>query len=160
MLIYPAFDPVAVQLGPVAVHWYGLAYVVALLGGLWLAQRVRAVAPASPVTAQRLDDFLLWAVLGVVLPAGAPPMASLNDLGERKLGAVAGTLGGAVAMGWKFGTLRNRVVTLNQRENPLDELARPPAGTAPRSCSSSPRTVSTARSKRTTSSVTCSGGIS
>ncbi len=67
MLIYPAFDPVAVQLGPVAVHWYGLAYVLALLGGLWLAQRVRAVAPASPVTAQRLDDFLLWAVLGVVL---------------------------------------------------------------------------------------------
>lgn len=72
------------------------------------------------------------AVLGVVLPAGAPPMASLNDLGDRKLGAVAGTLGGAVAMGWKFGALRNRVVTLNQRENPLDELARPAAGTAPR----------------------------
>ena len=72
------------------------------------------------------------AALGVVLPPGAPPMASLNDLGERKLGAVAGTLGGAVAMGWKFGALRNRVVTLNQNENPLDEMAAPTAGTARR----------------------------
>jgi len=72
------------------------------------------------------------AVLGVVLPPGAPPLASLNDLGERKLGAVVGTLGGTVAMGWKSGTLRDRVVTLNQRENPLDELARPPGGTPPR----------------------------
>lgn len=72
------------------------------------------------------------AALGVVLPAGAPPLASLNDLGDRKLGAVVGTLGGAVAMGWKFGTLRNRVVSLNQGENPLDELAKPPAGAVPR----------------------------
>ncbi|MDH4391959.1 MAG: hypothetical protein QE285_11140 [Aquabacterium sp.] len=72
------------------------------------------------------------AALGVVLLPGAPPMASLNDLGERKLGAVVGTMGGAVAMGWKFGALRNRVVTLNQTESPLDEMAAPPAGAARR----------------------------
>lgn len=88
--------------------------------------------PYIPLQAIAPSRGYISAVLGVVLPAGALPLASLNDLGERRLGAVAGTLGGAVAMGWKFGALRNRVVTLNQRENPLDELARPPAGPAPR----------------------------
>ena len=73
----------------------------------------------------------IGSALGAVLPAGAPPLDRLTDLGERKLGTVAGTVGGAVAMGWKFGALRSKVVSLNQRENPLDELARLPVGNAP-----------------------------
>jgi len=31
MLVHPQFDPVALQLGPVAIHWYGLMYLVAFL---------------------------------------------------------------------------------------------------------------------------------
>ena len=92
----------------------------------------RRERPYIPLQAMAPSRAYLGAVLGAVLPAGAPPLASLNDLGERKLGVVAGTLGGAVAMGWKFGALRSRVVTLNQRESPLDELAKPAAGAAPR----------------------------
>ncbi len=88
--------------------------------------------PYTTLQAMAPSRGYISAVLGVVLPAGAAPLASLNDLGERKLGAVAGTLGGSVAMGWKFGALRNRVVTLNQRESPLDELAKPAAGAPPR----------------------------
>jgi hypothetical protein len=67
------------------------------------------------------------AALGVVLPAGAPPLDRLGDLGERRIGVVSGTLGGAVAMGWKQGALRSRLVSLGQRENPLDELSTAPA---------------------------------
>ena len=89
----------------------------------------RRERPYIPLQAMAPSSAYLGAVLGAVLPAGAPPLSSLNDLGERKLGVVAGTLGGAVAMGWKFGALRSRVVTLNQRESPLDELAAPAAGT-------------------------------
>lgn len=92
----------------------------------------RRERPYIPLQAMAPSSAYLGAVLGAVLPAGAPPLSSLNDLGERKLGVVAGTLGGAVAMGWKFGALRSRVVTLNQRESPLDELAAPAAGTVPR----------------------------
>jgi ABC-type amino acid transport substrate-binding protein len=88
--------------------------------------------PYVPLQAIAPSRGYISAALGVVLPPGAPPLASLNDLGERKLGAVVGTLGGAVAMGWKFGALRNRVVTLNQNESPLDEMAAPPTGTARR----------------------------
>ena len=92
----------------------------------------RRERPFIPLQAMAPSRAYLGAVLGAVLLAGAPPLASLNDLGERKLGVVAGTLGGAVAMGWKFGALRSRVVTLNQRESPLDELAAPAGGSAPR----------------------------
>lgn len=83
----------------------------------------RRERPFIPLQAMAPSKAYIGSALAVVLPAGAPPLASLNDLGERKIGAVAGTLGGAVAMGWKFGALRNRVVNLNQKELPLDELA-------------------------------------
>ena len=70
------------------------------------------------------------AALGVVQPAGAPPLNHLGDLGERRIGVVSGTLGGAVAMGWKQGALRSRLVSLGQKEQPLDELAAAPAAGA------------------------------
>ena len=87
--------------------------------------------PFIPLQAMAPSRGYIGSALGAVLPAGAPPLDRLTDLGERKLGTVAGTVGGAVAMGWKFGALRSKVVSLNQRENPLDELARLPVGNAP-----------------------------
>ncbi len=63
---YPAIDPIAVAIGPFAIRWYALAYIVGLLLGwrycLWVAKRPPAVA--SPLA---IDDFLVWATLGVVL---------------------------------------------------------------------------------------------
>lgn len=63
---FPAIDPIAVTLGPFAIRWYALAYIVGLLLGwrycLWVAKRPPAVA--SPAV---IDDFLVWATLGVVL---------------------------------------------------------------------------------------------
>jgi hypothetical protein len=88
-------------------------------------RRERPYIPLQPMAPSR---GYIGSALGVVVPAGAPPLTSMNDLGDRKIGVVAGTLGSAVAMGWKFGTLRNRVVNLNQMEHPLDELAGLPTG--------------------------------
>lgn len=69
MLIHPQFDPIAIRLGPVAVHWYGLTYLVAFGLFLWLAaRRVR-----QPVFGQRgwsrrdVEDLLFYGVLGVVI---------------------------------------------------------------------------------------------
>jgi phosphatidylglycerol:prolipoprotein diacylglycerol transferase len=63
---FPTFDPVAIAIGPFAIRWYALAYVVGLLAGwrycVWLAQR-----QPSFVTKLQIDDFLVWATLGVVL---------------------------------------------------------------------------------------------
>ena len=65
MLRHPDFDPVAVQLGPLAVHWYGLMYVVAFGLGWWLG-RVRARDPARGFAPRDVDDLLFFAAVGVV----------------------------------------------------------------------------------------------
>lgn len=66
MLTFPNIDPVAIALGPLRIHWYGLMYLVGFLGGWWLG-RVRASLPWSRWSAQQVDDLLFYCVLGVVL---------------------------------------------------------------------------------------------
>ena len=66
MLIYPEIDPVALEIGPLAIRWYGLMYVIGILGGWWLG-RVQARRPWSPVNAEQVDDMVTWIALGVIL---------------------------------------------------------------------------------------------
>lgn len=69
MLMHPQFDPVALSLGPLQVHWYGLTYLVAFGLFLWTA-RLRIASPAlsSQNWAPRdVEDLLFFGVLGVVL---------------------------------------------------------------------------------------------
>ncbi|RXZ45357.1 prolipoprotein diacylglyceryl transferase [Crenobacter cavernae] len=66
MLVHPQFDPVAVQFGPLAIHWYGLMYLVGFMAFLWLGNR-RAKAGHPFMTPKLVDDFLLYGVVGVVL---------------------------------------------------------------------------------------------
>ncbi len=65
-LIFPRIDPVMLHLGPISIRWYAVAYIVSLLLGWRL---VRKLVRQSPVVAtlDQVDDFLTWAVLGVVL---------------------------------------------------------------------------------------------
>ncbi|MGH6924888.1 MAG: prolipoprotein diacylglyceryl transferase [Propylenella sp.] len=70
--VFPEIDPVAIQLGPLAVRWYGLAYFAGILIG-WLYargfvrnERLWGGRPA-PVSVADIDDFLLWLVVGIVL---------------------------------------------------------------------------------------------
>jgi phosphatidylglycerol---prolipoprotein diacylglyceryl transferase len=63
---FPAFNPVAISLGPVAIRWYALAYIVGLLIG-WRYCLALAARPPHLVERQDVDDFLVWATLGVVL---------------------------------------------------------------------------------------------
>ena len=73
MLIHPQFDPVALALGPLKVHWYGLTYLAAFLMFLGLARlRLRHSPWAERVakgqwSVQKIDDLLFFGVLGVVL---------------------------------------------------------------------------------------------
>jgi phosphatidylglycerol:prolipoprotein diacylglycerol transferase len=66
VLLFPQFDPVLVQLGPLSIRWYALAYITSLVVGWRL---VRRFVRLPPVVANELqvDDFLTWATLGVVL---------------------------------------------------------------------------------------------
>ena len=69
---FPAIDPVAIHIGPLAIRWYALAYIAGLLLAVlyakWLLRRPRFFAPGKPFMPPRaMDDFMLWAMLGVVL---------------------------------------------------------------------------------------------
>ena len=67
MLIHPDFDPVALRLGPLAVRWYGLMYLLGFLGGQWLGKvRVRT-QPWLGWTVEQVDEFLTFVVFGVIL---------------------------------------------------------------------------------------------
>lgn len=66
VLLFPQFDPVIVQLGPLGIRWYALAYIASLIVGWRLARRLVLLPPAV-ATPLQVDDFLTWATLGVVL---------------------------------------------------------------------------------------------
>lgn len=59
-------DPVALSLGPLAIRWYSLAYIVGILGGWWLLKRM-VRRPGAPMTGANVDDLVTWATLGVIL---------------------------------------------------------------------------------------------
>ena len=69
MLVHPQFDPIALQLGPVGIHWYGLTYLVAFGLFLWTATlRTRQPQYAQAGWSRRdVEDMLFWGVLGVVI---------------------------------------------------------------------------------------------
>ncbi len=68
----PDIDPAIVHLGPLAIHWYGLGYIVGILFGWWYAKRLLATprlwrdgkAPFGP---EIIEDLLVYAALGIIL---------------------------------------------------------------------------------------------
>lgn len=68
--VFPDFNPVAIALGPLVVRWYALAYLVGFIIGWRVALKMADRTPAGLLRAPTrtdVDDFLTWAVLGVVL---------------------------------------------------------------------------------------------
>ena len=70
-LAFPNIDPVIFSIGPLAVHWYGAMYVVGILLGWAFAKKVVSTASlwpptGSPISKVDLDDFLTWAVIGII----------------------------------------------------------------------------------------------
>ncbi len=63
---YPAIDPVLVEFGPFVIRWYALAYIAGLVIG-WRWCLMLAKRPPLAVSVLAVDDFLVWATLGVVL---------------------------------------------------------------------------------------------
>ena len=66
MLNYPYPDPVALDLGAVAIHWYGLMYVAACLMGWWVA-RLQSKWKTNRWTVAMTDDVVMYMALGIVL---------------------------------------------------------------------------------------------
>jgi len=66
MLPYPNIDPVAVSLGPVKIHWYGLMYVIGIGGAWWLARK-RARMGNVGLTVAQVEDLIFFAAIGLII---------------------------------------------------------------------------------------------
>ncbi len=66
MIAFPSIDPVAISLGPVKLHWYGLMYLLAFASAWWLGKR-RARLEWTPVKPEQVDDLIFYGAIGAVL---------------------------------------------------------------------------------------------
>ena len=116
--MHPDFDPVAVAIGPVKVHWYGLMYLIAFALGWWLG-RVRARDAWRGWSRDDVGDVLFWVALGVVAGGRlgymlfydferllADPL-SLVKVWQGGMSFHGGLIGVLIAMWW-FGRSRGR----------------------------------------------------
>ena len=63
-MIYPTIDPVALSLGPIQIHWYGLMYLLGFSGAWWLG---RLRAERFGWTAVEVEDLLFYGAIGVIV---------------------------------------------------------------------------------------------
>lgn len=70
-IAFPNIDPVIFQIGPLALRWYSLAYIVGIVFGWWYARQLvsnqKLWNGRSPITVLDMDDFVFWATIGVIL---------------------------------------------------------------------------------------------
>jgi phosphatidylglycerol:prolipoprotein diacylglycerol transferase len=63
---FPVIDPVLVEIGPLAIRWYALAYIAGIVLGWQLARRLVTLRPVA-ATPEQIDDFVTWVTLGIIL---------------------------------------------------------------------------------------------
>lgn len=84
-IAFPNIDPVLFQIGPFAVRWYSLGYIIGILAAWYLGKRMvqnpKLWDGRAPVSVADLDDFILWATLGIVL-GGRIGYVLFYDLGS------------------------------------------------------------------------------
>jgi len=66
--IYEHFNPIAIDLGVVSLHWYGIMYILALLTALWFAKWI-VKKDKMPITEELLDNYFIWLEIGIILGA-------------------------------------------------------------------------------------------
>ncbi len=71
VLPFPAINPVLISIGPFAIRWYALAYIVGILAGWFYARAIIASQKLwggpAPITVTEYDDFIIWVTLGIIL---------------------------------------------------------------------------------------------
>ena len=65
-IAFPAIDATLIEIGPLAVRWYALAYIAGILLG-WRYAIVLARSSPGAIPRTAVDDFLLWATLGIII---------------------------------------------------------------------------------------------
>ncbi len=118
MIAFPDINPVALELGPVKIHWYGLMYLIGF-GAAWSLGRIRARDPRRDWSGAAVDDLLFYIALGVIV-GGRLGYVLFYDLGrfvddpslilriwQGGMSFHGGLLGVMIAMWW-FARTRGR----------------------------------------------------
>ena len=129
---FPEIDPILIQIGLIAIRWYGLAYVA----GLVLAWRyVRSLAERPPKTlkARDVDDFLIWATLGVILGGRLGYVVIYNGgyFLENPLAILETWKGGMSFHGGLLGVITATLLFCRYRKIPVLEFGDVVAAAAP-----------------------------
>lgn len=126
---FPDIDPVLVTIGPLSVHWYGLAYVTGIMLG-WLYARSlvrdkRLWTGGQPAASEaELDDFLLWAAIGIVAGGriGYILFYDFANVAMNPLRALEIWNGGMSFHGGLLGTMIAMIVFARKRSIPVWSL--------------------------------------
>src|SRR4051812_2728880 len=128
-LPFPAIDPVIVQIGPLAIHWYGVGYIVGILFAWWYAKRLIANGRLWPggqstLKPEDIDDLLIWAAIGVVLGGrvGYVLFYDLQRYIDNPADIVAVWQGGMSFHGGFLGTVIAMILFAWRRKIPLWSL--------------------------------------
>ena len=65
-IVYPAIDPILIEIGPFAIRWYALAYVVGIVLGWRYTIRLARHSPAG-IEVRDIDDYIVWLTLGIII---------------------------------------------------------------------------------------------
>ena len=122
---FPSIDPVAIDLGPLEIRWYGIAYVVGIVLG-WryarrLAENQTLWAGRSPFTAADMDDLLTWVAVGVIAGGkiGYNLLYQPGSILENPLNLVAVWQPGMSFHGGMLGTILAMVLFARSRSLPV-----------------------------------------
>ncbi|MFY9695689.1 MAG: prolipoprotein diacylglyceryl transferase [Xanthobacteraceae bacterium] len=134
---YPAINPILISVGPFAVRWYALAYIVGIIVGWFYARALiasqRLWGGQAPFTALDFDDFVIWITLGIILggrtgyvlfynlPLFAAHPLQIFELWTGGMSFHGGVIGCSVAI----------VLFARRRRIPVLSLADVTAGVAP-----------------------------
>lgn len=113
---FPEIDPVLLSIGPIAIRWYGLAFLVGILSGVMLARRYARRYPVFGLSARTFEDYGLWVTAGVIVGGrlGSVLLYNLEYYVQRPLeifmlnqggmsfhGGLAGVVLATVLCAWK-----------------------------------------------------------
>jgi phosphatidylglycerol:prolipoprotein diacylglycerol transferase len=130
---FPDFNPVALSIGPFDLRWYGLAYLVGILLGMFLGRRYAARYPEYGVRPGDLEDFTFWATIGVIVGGrlGSVLFYNLPQYLENPIEIFMMSRGGMSFHGGFLGVLVAAVLFCRRRGLPLLGLADILAAVAP-----------------------------
>ncbi len=123
-LAFPDIDPVAFQWGWLIIRWYSLAYIFGLLGA-WLLARQMSRVSGSQWTVLKIDDFLLWATVGIILGGrlGYVFFYNFHYYLEHPADILAVWQGGMSFHGGLIGMILTTILFARRKEIPLTSMS-------------------------------------